>query len=167
MTRRRRVVILPRSRGRQTKETPVRRVTKAKVLTSFFVCLFLSASVLYAAEEKKSDGAFSPLVQNFINFPPFLIPVIQDRRVVTTYAITLVIETVTAHDAVEIYPFVPRLTDALLTDMYTVFCLAWSPDTRVFLKDLKTRLLGVAQKVAGKKHIKAVLIQSFQEQIHK
>ena len=100
----------------------------------------------------------------FVTFPTFLIPVIQNRELATVYAIDLVVEASSPHVINELNLYFPRLTDALLSDMYAVFGLVWSADTRVLLKDLKTRLLGVAQRVAGKERVKAVLIQSFQEQ---
>ena len=113
--------------------------------------------------EGKSEGEPS----QFIKLPTFIIPVIQDRQLVTAYSVDITIETTSKEIAHEVHPFKPRLIDALFADMYSVFCLVWSPDTRVLLKDLKSRLLRVSQKVAGTKRIRSVLIQNFGEQFNR
>lgn len=113
--------------------------------------------------EEKSEGEPS----QFVKLPTFIIPVIQDRQIVTAYSVDITIEATSKEIAQEIHPFKPRLIDALFADMYSVFCLVWSPDTRVLLKDLKSRLLRVAQKVAGAKRVRSVLIQNFGEQFNR
>lgn len=111
--------------------------------------------------EEKSGGEATP----YMALPTFIIPVIQDRQLVTAYSIDITVEATSKEIMPELFIFRPRIIDALFTDMYSVFCLVWSPDTRVLLKDLKVRLLRVTQKVAGKKRVRSVLIQSFGEQL--
>lgn len=110
---------------------------------------------------EKSGGEATP----YMALPTFIIPVIQDRQLVTAYSIDITVEATSKEIMPELFVFRPRIIDALFTDMYSVFCLVWSPDTRVLLKDLKVRLLRVTQKVAGKKRVRSVLIQSFGEQL--
>lgn len=130
-----------------------------KHLFKVIVSVSLCTPTALKAEEHGGAKA-SP----FVTFPTFLVPVIQNRELATVYAIDLVVEASSAHIINELNLYFPRLNDALFTDMYGVFGLVWSSDTRVLLKDLKTRLLGVAQRVAGQERVKDVLIQSFQEQ---
>lgn len=133
-----------------------------RYLIVMLISMSLCAPMNLNAEEHGSAPA-SP----FVTFSTFLIPVIQNRELMTVYAIDLVVEASSPAVINELNLYFPRLTDALFSDMYGVFGLVWSGDTRVLLKDLKTRLLGVAQRVAGKQRVKAVLIQSFQEQKQK
>tara|TARA_A100000171_G_scaffold50957_1_gene63735 strand:+ start:4217 stop:4687 length:471 start_codon:yes stop_codon:yes gene_type:complete len=143
----------------------------SKKLTLLILCagFFIFDSYGYTEpsddHEANSDQVTAPDSGQFIRMHPMLIPVIQDKEVVATYSIQLVIEAFSVNDADSIRKIQPTVRDALLTDMYGVFSVVWDSKKRVHLPDFKTRLLRVAHRVAGKERIKSILVQSFQQQI--
>ena len=115
-------------------------------------------------EEEEEKDAPPPDAGQFVKMHPMMIPVIQNRQLMSTYVIQLVVETPSVHDGDEVRKIQPRVRDALLTDMYGIFSLVWDRDRRIHLSDFKTRLRRTAQKAAGKSRVKDVLIQAFQRQ---
>lgn len=133
----------------------------------FFIVVFLFflsvAGFSFAEKEEEGDPS-PPDAGQFVKMHPMIIPVVQNRQLMGTYVIGLVIETPSVHDGDEVRKIQPRVRDALLTDMYGIFSLVWDQNRRIHLSDFKTRLRHTAQKAAGKSRVKDVLIQSFQRQ---
>lgn len=105
-------------------------------------------------EEKAVEG-------QFVKLPKFRVPVVQDRELKTYYLVELAIECDNAEAAHKVYRNRPRLIDALIVDLYSVFGLLWNPDFHADLEELKKRLAKVCSKVLGTDLFDKVLVQNF------
>lgn len=118
------------------------------------------------AEEKGPEEQIDepPQAAQFVGLHPMIIPVIQDRQLMGTYVIHLVIEATSVLHGDDIRKIQPLIRDALLSDIYSIFSLVWDNNQRIHLSDFKARLRHTAQKAVGKERVKDVLIQTFQRQ---
>jgi hypothetical protein len=101
----------------------------------------------------------------YVRLPDFLVPVIQNREIKASYKLSLMIQLTESHYGESVSLLKPRIVDAIILDLYGVFSIIWEPYVHIPLKDLKKRLLRIAQKIAGKSAVKDILVQEFQSQL--
>jgi hypothetical protein len=112
----------------------------------------------HAEESSSSAGDL------FIRPPLFVIPVIQERKIKAIYSIEVVLEMRDKQAADLAQKIFPCLIDAIYVDLYSVLSIVWEPGFRINLSGVKQRLQRACNKVLGADTIRAVLIQSFNQQ---
>ncbi|MFN7709889.1 MAG: hypothetical protein ACK5O7_02860 [Holosporales bacterium] len=115
-----------------------------------------------AKEDKKSSQP-SPYVQ----IPAIRIPVIQHRKIVSYFILDLVLEAKSIEVTPHLEAQVPRITSAIIMDLYGLLSVIWSPDYRIQAPDIKARVEALCRQYIKGDLLKNVLIEQFNEALAK
>lgn len=118
-------------------------------------------SLAAAAPKKEADTPNTDILRELVKFPHIRIPVVQGRDVQTYYLIEFYVECDTEEAAQKVYKMRPKVIDAVYSDLYGLLSVVWHPDLFIDLKDLKTRIEKVCEKILGKELFEKILIQQF------
>ncbi len=143
------------------------RKSKIKVFQRGLLWLLLSIFSAYGLsaiakdKKKETNNEKTDILREIVKLPQFRIPVVQRRQIQTYYLIEFYVECDTEEAAKKVYRMRPKVIDAVYSDLYGLLSVVWHPDIFIDLKDLKTRIEKVCEKVLGKDLFEKVLIQQF------
>ncbi len=104
-----------------------------------------------------------PEPPRFVEMDLLIIPVFSGDKVAATFQIQFKLETVGEENEKKIMELMPRLNDIFLRDLYIFIPRLLRKNQNIDVPVIKRRLQLLADKLAGKGVIKAVLIQSLSD----
>ena len=99
----------------------------------------------------------------FVEMDPLLIPVFSGDKVAATFQIQFKLETTGKKNETKITELLPRLNDIFLRDLYVFIPRLLRKNQNIDVPVIKRRLQLLADKLAGKGVINAILIQSLSD----
>lgn len=99
----------------------------------------------------------------FVAMDPLLIPVFSGDKVAATFQIQFKLETTGKKNEDKINELMPRLNDIFLRDLYVFIPRLLRKNQNIDVPVIKRRLQLLADKLAGKGVINAILIQSLSD----
>lgn len=123
--------------------------------------IFSAQDLSSAPKKKETSNEKTDVLKELVKFPQFRIPVVQRRQIQTYYLIEFYVECDTEEAAKKVYRMRPKVIDAVYSDLYGLLSVVWHPDIFIDLKDLKTRIENVCEKILGKDLFEKVLVQQF------
>lgn len=99
----------------------------------------------------------------FVAMDPLLIPVFSGDKVAATFQIQFKLETTGKKNEDKITELLPRLNDIFLRDLYVFIPRLLRKNQNIDVPVIKRRLQLLADKLAGKGVINAILIQSLSD----
>ncbi|MFN4088467.1 MAG: hypothetical protein ACK4QW_05405 [Alphaproteobacteria bacterium] len=91
------------------------------------------------------------------------LPVLRDGRTERRVAFTMLVEVAPNGDHRRILEMMPRIEDAIITELSMLMALNWPGDVAVDLDVARARLLERARRVDGQGNVGRVLFQAVQE----
>ncbi len=117
----------------------------------------------FAPKEVVVKEAPPPPPPIFVEMDPLLIPVFSGDKVAATFQIQFKLETVGEENEQKITELMPRLNDVFFRDLYVFIPRLLRKNQNIDVRAVKKRLQLLADKLAGKGVIDAVLIQSLSD----
>ena len=114
------------------------------------------AELAQAAEE---EGGLI-MATRFIELQPLVMPIIREGRVILHLTLVMMVELDEPMQREELKQILPPLTDAIFTELHSLFSLRYVQERGYDLPFVKERIYRVTERVLGEGVIKAVLIQS-------
>ncbi len=117
----------------------------------------------FEPKEAIVEEAPPPEPPRFVDMDLLVIPVFSGDKVAATFQIQFKLETIGEENEVKIKELMPRLNDIFLRDLYVFIPRLLRKNQNIDVPVIKKRLQLLADKLAGKGVINAVLIQSLSD----
>lgn len=126
------------------------------------ISVFTFTNNAMASDPAPAEGEEAAPVIQFVELPPLIIPVINDRGVTQMVSLVVAVEVNSQEKADQVTKYAPKLTDAYLSDLYGAFSRKAPEGGMVPIAYLKQRLNKMSAKVLGEGVIDDVLLQVLQ-----
>ena len=119
--------------------------------------------------EKKAEAELAQAMEEqsgllmstrYIRLQPMVLPIIREGRVILHLTLVMIVELDEPMQREELDQVLPPLTDAIFTELHSLFSLRYVQERGYDLPFVKERIYRVSERVLGEGILKAVLIQS-------